>query len=111
MQPSHPIPPEAKRAYEREIAPAIRAIAERCRELGIPMFAMFQDAPESFRTTAVCGERAIGEKFKLLRHVHGAWDADDLIRALIDDGLRHGHQSLFLKALGVPPEAPEVKRG
>lgn len=100
----HPIPPDAVKTYEQQIAPAMREIAERCRELGIPLFAMLQDGPESFRTTSVNADRAMGEKFKMLRQVHGAWDTDDLIRSLMHDGIKSGHNSLFLKALGVPME-------
>jgi len=100
----HPIPPNAIETYAEEIAPAICALAGRCRELGIPMFAMFQDGPESFRTTAVNVDRAMGEKFRLLRQVHNAWDTDDLIRSLMHEGIKNGHNSLFLKALGVPLE-------
>lgn len=107
----HPIPPNSRALYEEEIAPAVRAIAERCQELGIPLFLMCQDGPESFRTTAVNVDRAMGEKFRLLRHVHGAWNSDDLIRSLMTEGFEQGHHSLFLKALGVPPKVMPKTEG
>lgn len=103
----HPIPANAQALYEDKIAPLVRELVEQCRKAGLPMFAMFQDGPESFRTTAINGDLAMGEKFRLLRMVHGAWNTDDLIRQLVQEGHEKGHQSLFLKALGVPPEGPE----
>lgn len=88
--------------YDREIAPALMAIAQKCEDHGISLVAKVEWEPGESGTTAAV--RADASFALQLAHwaaaSHGNVDA--LVMQCMRYGQEHGHSSLCLKQLGVP---------
>lgn len=72
------------------------------KQNGIPMFMTFQTENDSFRTTCFNDKLSEFDKFKHYRLVNEAWSIDELLGMVIDDARKNGHNSSYLKAMGIP---------
>lgn len=97
---------DQKDVYDIDIHPLIERITLICKQQGIPMFCTFQDGEKSFRTTCVNSEQSRWDKIRLMYYLHQTWDIDEFLRKLVKDARENGHDSTFLKAMGIP-EKPE----
>lgn len=96
------MPADAQARYENEVSDLAKSMTDACAQAGMAMFLVIQDAPESYHTTSVNMSLAVGEKFNILNHMQQCWTTDELIESLINQALMSGHNSSYLKALGVP---------
>ena len=94
--------------YDIDIHPLVERITLICKQQNIPMFCTFQDGDKSFRTTSVNGQHSKWDKIRLMCYLHQTWSTDDFLRLLIKDARDNGHDSTFLKAMGIP-DKPERK--
>lgn len=85
--------------YDREIAPLLKQAATKCEEAGMSITCVVEYAPGDVGMTLLKRADA-GIQMRL------AWfgamargNADALIGALIADGERHGHNSIYLDLL------------
>jgi hypothetical protein len=93
---------EHKSVYENGIRPLIEQVTILCTENDIPMFCTVQDTPDTFRTTCVNEEYSQFEKIKLMWMAHQSWSTDEFLKILLKDARENGHDSIFLKAIGIP---------
>ena len=96
--------------FNEQIAPLIKQLAKLCQEADLPMFVTVQDGPESFRTSCVNANLSKYRKLQWLMIANRAWTTDELIRGLLDDAYKNGHDSDMLEAIGVPREPMGVPR-
>jgi hypothetical protein len=95
--------------YKNEIHPLVERIVLLCKQTNMPCFLTFQDGIDGFRTTSVNEHYSDFEKMKYYRWINGAWSLDDFFKQVISDAKENGHDSLYLKAMGVP-EIPKESR-
>lgn len=93
---------EQEEIYNTDIHPLVERITLICKQSGMPMFMTFQDGSDSFRTSCINKDNSAFEKFKLHMMVNDTWSLDELISAIIEDAKKHGHNSLYLRAMGIP---------
>jgi nicotinamidase-related amidase len=89
--------------YDQEIAPALAALAERCRERGLSIIAMVEWEPgEGGRTVSIQPGSSFG-----IRLAEAAMQAngnvDSLMIAVARHAKEHGHSSLVLSILERKP--------
>lgn len=100
--------------YNLDIHPLVERIFLVCNQTNMPAFMVFQDKENEFRTSrANCGDSSSNKM--LISYLMATIDdsekpqgneVDDLISAMIRNGQKNGHDSVFLSALGVP-KTPE----
>jgi len=95
--------------YDAEVAPILMELAAKCEERKLSFFTVVEWAPgEQGRTTSLQSGHGLGIKF-----AHAAaqanGNADALIMALIRYGREHGHNSVCLSQLGVPPTLSDTQ--
>jgi hypothetical protein len=73
-----------------------------CSALKMPVLIALQDSPSSFRSLAANEQFSSGQKLKLLRMLLKSRDIDQFFREVSIEAKREGHNSLFLKAIGIP---------
>lgn len=114
--------------YALDIHPLIERMTLVCKQYDLPMFCTVQDGDSSFRTTCVNEQLSEWYKIRLMRYLHQTWDVngfmgllirdirehqqpwdiDGFLHLLIKDAREHGHESKFLKGMGIP-EKPYIK--
>jgi hypothetical protein len=99
--------PDHKNVYETGIKPLLEQLTQICNKHDIPMFCTFQDTDETFRTTCINEEFSPFEKIKLMWMAHQTWTVDDFLKLLVKDAREYGHNSAFLKAMGIPTDPPD----
>lgn len=96
-------PMEREDFYDREIAPALLELANKCAENGLSFAAMVEWEPgETGRTMKVRDDAGIGIKMALWA-MQAVGNADRLIWAMQKHGKEHGHNSICLAVLASPP--------
>ncbi len=90
-----------------DIENAINTLLTLCAKQKLPMILAVQEEPSSFRTLSTNEHLATGQQMKLVKMVFRSADVDQFLRELIRDAQQSGHNSLFLKAMGIP-EAPST---
>lgn len=88
--------------YITEVHPLVERIALLCKQYNMPAFMTFQDGVDGFRTTCMNEHFSDFDKIKHYRWINGAWSLDEFFREVIADAKDNGHDSLYLKAMGVP---------
>ena len=89
--------------YDAEIAPALLAIMQRCKEAGMPFVATVEYEPGCFGTSVHLPEGASLPVTWAYVSARSNGNADVLINHLIKQAQERGHGSFFLAQLGVPP--------
>lgn len=98
-------PKEREDFYDREIAPILLDLANKCAENGLSFVAMAEwDAGETGRTMKVREDAGIGIKMALWA-MQATGNADNLIWAMQRHGKAHGHNSICLHMLEQPPRS------
>ena len=86
--------------YDREIAPALLALAKKCEGHGFSIVAMVEFAlGETGSTLSLRAGSGIEIRMALMA-AQSLGNADALIGALLQHGKEHGHNSAFLHQLG-----------
>lgn len=90
--------------YDAEIAPALKAIAERCHEAGLPFLAMVEYEQGSVGLTIDHPDiHESGPQFRLASYgARCLGNADKLIHSLLKDDERHANgesKSFYLRRL------------
>lgn len=99
--------PTKEELYDLHIAPMLKEVGKKCHELGLPLVAAVEYAPYSIGGTYNIPADA-GVAIHMVRMAAmSSGHADALIMGLIRFATAHGHQSVYLKLLGVP--AGDVK--
>lgn len=97
---------EREHFYDAEIAPVLLALARRCREQGLSFVACVGWGGMDTGAT-VSMEEIAAPTLRMVRYAALCRNnVDVLINALVQDGARLGHSSIFLERLGVPPVVP-----
>lgn len=113
-----------EKVYELDIIPLVQRLALVCKQEDIPFFMMFQDTNQSCFTHRSDGSASFDEssniRLKALdlfaqsssitdgvlslitSGVIETKDYDSIIKALIKKSHEYGHESLFMKAMGIP---------
>lgn len=90
---------EREAFYDREIAPALKALGEKCQEVDFSMVAMVEWFPgETGRTMTVREGSSIVLKL-VFWAAQALGNADLLIGQMIKGGKEHGHNSIYLHHL------------
>ena len=91
--------------YDREIAPALMELANKCEAEGLSLVAMCEFAPNDTGMTLTVREGA-GVKLRLASWaIQAAGNADALIGKMLNAGVEHGHNSVYLTML--EPKSPK----
>lgn len=93
---------DRERYYDAEIAPVIADLCRLCHARGFSFLAAIEWRPGALGRTVQLFEDA-GDAMILANAALAAkGDVDTLLRALMDDARKHGHNSPYLQQLGVP---------
>lgn len=90
---------DQEKFYDDEIAPALRALAERCAERGMSFAAAVQFADEGIGSTVKLSDPTHPALRMTAYAARSNGNADNLIWALQRDGREHGHNSVCLQML------------
>lgn len=91
---------ERERFYDREIAPVLLALGEKCQANGLSLLAMCEWAPFEVGRTEYTVKDA-GVSVVLTRAAMRArGNYDTLSIAMMKYAKQHGHQSVFLELMG-----------
>lgn len=93
--------------YRDVIEPGVRGLAATCRRENVHAFFAYEKEDGQFAYTMV-GNEDDSEKLRIFKLINDAWSIDELIKRLIEDARKNGHDSKFLTAVGIPAE-PEEK--
>lgn len=91
--------------YKKDVHPLVERITLICKQENIPMFMTFQDSQDSqdsFSSSCVNSDKSNFNKIQLHYWLHQTWSVDDMLRKIIEDARKNGHDSLYLKAMGIP---------
>lgn len=93
--------------YDANISPVLLELMESCRREGLSMVAFVEWAPGAGgRSVCLQPGSSIGVRLvELARQANGNVDA--LILAIMRHATKHGHSSLCLAQLGIPPSPVE----
>jgi hypothetical protein len=93
---------EREDLYDREIAPALMALAKTCQDNGLSIAAIVEWEPgETGRTAALAANSGFGIRMAETA-MRCSNNVDELIFALMKHAREHGHSSACLHQLGVP---------
>lgn len=97
--------------YDQEVAPALKAIGEKCQARGLP-FASLVEFGTRFGVTAWRPEEGSASFNMVIAAIGARGNIDGLLLEVIREARKKGHSSAFLAQLGVPPKPmPEDKDG
>lgn len=88
--------------YSREVEESLDRLIKLCSSEKLPALFAIQDSPNSFRTVVANEQLATSSNLKLLRMLMRTGDLDMFLRDVIREAQQEGHNSLFLKAMGIP---------
>jgi len=93
---------EREHFYDEEIAPVLAELAWRCAQHGLSFVAAVEWRPGALgRTVQLCKQRGYGiDQADAAIRANG--ETDVLIARLIAEAVRVGHNSEYLRKLGVP---------
>lgn len=88
--------------YDKDIHPLVERVALICKQHDISMFVCVQEKDAVRRTSCVnkLGSQKISEIFDY----NQSWDIDQFLSKLIERAKKEGHDSKFLKAMGIPED-------
>jgi len=92
----------APSVYEDDIHPLVERIALICKQHNLPLFLTVQDMPDSARTTCMNAGLDNSGRLKNLYEMNQSWTIDDFMEKVIARAQREGHQSKYLRAMGIP---------
>lgn len=92
--------PDAKSANKQGVEKALREIVNKAMEDGSPVLLVTQESENSTRCLVI-NEEASSPQIKLIRMMAKAGDLDSFFRAVLSDANEHGHDSAFLRAIGI----------
>lgn len=78
-------------------------LIKMCLHKGSPFMLITQESENAYRSLVV-NEGGAGTQFKLIRTMARAGDLDSFFRQVLEDANNHGHDSAFIKAMGVAYE-------
>lgn len=88
--------------YDNDIHPLVERISLICKQNKVPMFMTFQDGDESFRNSCLNPDHSQFQTMCLHLWLSETWTFDEFMKRVISDARKNGHNSLFLKAMGIP---------
>lgn len=85
------------------VAPYLQPIAHACRDEGVPLVSVTRDGPDAqgVRLTAIHADAPGNNVFRWLTHLARAGSIDGFMQAMIRDAAVNGHESLYLRAMGI----------
>lgn len=92
--------------YQDVIAPGVKGLAANCRRENITAFFAFENKEGQFDYTIV-GNVEDSEKLRIFSLINDCWTVDELVKKIIMDARKNGHDSRFLSAIGIPKEPAE----
>lgn len=92
--------------YDTDIHPLVERIALICRQHKIPMFLCVEEKKHVRRTS--CVNKVNSNKISEIYDLNQAWDLDEFLSKTIEKAKREGHNSKFLKAMGIPETPPKA---
>lgn len=99
--------PTKEELYDLHIAPMLKEVGKKCHELGLPFVAAVEYAPYSIGGTynipADSGVAILMVRMAAVTAGH----ADRMIISMVQYAQLHGHQSVYLRILGVPEGDPK----
>ncbi len=89
-------------AISAQLSTSLQNLSTRCAEINVPVLVAFQTSDDAC-TALILGEKAQGQDSMLkLAMTLLRGDVDEFLRCLIAHAKKNGHDSVFLKAMGVP---------
>lgn len=88
-------------SHNKTVNECINELMEACAREKSPVFLTVQDTPRSYRTLCLNEQHAMGNQLTLLRILIKSGDIDSFLRNIIREAQHQGHDSLFLKAMGI----------
>lgn len=107
--------PPGEKFYDKEIAPALMALAKKCEAEGLSFFAAVNFGPEGEIGRTVSLREGSPFMLRMLDALARCWceggtvNVDAFLIALSRHAREHGHSSMFLSQLGIPTEPETVK--
>lgn len=92
--------------YKDVVAPTAQGLAASCRREGINAFIAFETQSGRFDYTIV-GDPDDNEKMRIFSLINDCWTVDQLVKKIIMDARKNGHDSRFLSAIGIPKSPPK----
>jgi len=99
--------PTKEELYDLHIAPMLKEVGKKCHKLGLPFVAAVEYAPYSIAGTSNIPTDSGVAILMARMAAMSAGHADRLIMSMIQYAQLHGHQSVYLKILGVPEGDPK----
>lgn len=87
-----------------DIQNALNTLMRACSDANMPVFVAFQQSEHSVRAVTACEQLSSGDSFKLARKLLKAGSLDSFMKIVIADAQKSGHDSVFLKSVGVPTQ-------
>jgi hypothetical protein len=87
-------------AISAQLSASLQDLSTRCAEINVPVLVAFQ-ASDDACTALILGEKGQDSMLKLAMTLLKG-DVDEFLRGLISHAKENGHNSIFLKAMGVP---------
>jgi hypothetical protein len=78
-----------------------------CSAGQVPVLLAIQDSPNAYRALSANEDLATGHQLRLMRMLIKSGDIDSFLRDVIREAQKNGHNSLFLRAMGIP-ESPKL---
>ena len=97
---------DLEEVYDKDIHPLVERISLICKQNKVPMFMTFQDGAESFRNSCLNPDNSQFKTLFLHLWLSETWTFDEFMKKVIADARKNGHNSLYLRAMGIP-EKPE----
>lgn len=92
----------AQNTGNEELGEAIDNLLRLCSRERLPVMLAIQESPDSIRTLTANESLMKSTQIKLMKMAIRSPDVDHFFRELIRDAQSNGHDSLFLKAMGIP---------
>lgn len=96
--------PSGTAVFDQEIAPHLSRLVLACKKAGHPMFASVQLPGDQFHLVAMNASKSRGGKLLQMVWLNEASSLDEFLEKVIEASLRQGHDSTYLRAMGIPYE-------
>jgi hypothetical protein len=84
---------------------AVKSLMQVCSQNGVTAIVALQEEKGSFRTISKKTDSESSDRLKLVKLALRSGDIDSLLKSIISDAQSNGHNSLYLKAMGIPEKA------
>lgn len=95
--------------YDEAIHPLVEQIALLCKQENLPLFLTIQESPGNARTTCVNAQPDSASRMRNLYDLNQSFDIDEFLKKVIARASREGHNSKYMRAMGIPSE-PQIRK-